>query len=208
MINDTLNMAGSYYAATAHASPEAAALRDHIEADLVVVGAGCTGLSAALHAARRGLKVVVLEGGKVGWGASGRNGGQIIPGLRLGAVELTRALGVERGRALFDLAVSARALVMDLIDRERIDCDLRTTGHLLAAVKDADLRHFEVEADCLADVMRYRGVEVLDETEMRSEVAAAYRGGLMDRGGGHLHPLNYTLGLADAARRAGVPPSM
>ncbi|TGV91520.1 FAD-binding oxidoreductase, partial [Mesorhizobium sp. M2E.F.Ca.ET.154.01.1.1] len=89
------------------------ALAGDVEADLVVVGGGCTGLSAALHAAQRGLKVVLLEGGKIGWGASGRNGGQMIPGLRKGAVGLVKAFGQERAKALFDLAFEARGLVLD-----------------------------------------------------------------------------------------------
>src|SRR5471030_1420530 len=115
-------MAGSYYVATAHPAPAYPSLSGEIDADLVVVGGGCTGLSAALHAAERGLGVVVLEGGKVGWGASGRNGGQIIPGLRQGAVELVRAYGPERAKALFHLSLAARALVIDLIERHAIAC--------------------------------------------------------------------------------------
>ncbi|MGI9169181.1 MAG: NAD(P)/FAD-dependent oxidoreductase [Caulobacteraceae bacterium] len=202
--NAGLNMAGSYYVATAHPAPDYPSLTGEIEADLVVVGGGCKGLSAALHAAERGLSVVVLEGGKVGWGASGRNGGQIIPGLRKGAVELVRAFGRERARALFDLSLEARELVLGLIARHAIACDLEATGHLLAAVKPSDLRHMEAEAECLATVMNYADIDLLSAAEARDEVAAPYAGGLMDRGGGHLHPLNYTLGLARAASAAGV----
>ncbi|MDQ2859381.1 MAG: FAD-binding oxidoreductase [Pseudomonadota bacterium] len=197
-------MAGSYYAATAHRAPAYPSLTEEIDADLVVVGGGCTGLSAALHAAGWGLKVVLLEGGKVGWGASGRNGGQMIPGLRKGAVELVRAYGSERARALFDLSLEARALVLGLIERHGIACDLKATGHLLAAVKASDLRHMEAEAECLATVMNYSEVELLSAEEVRGEVDTPYAGGLMDRQGGHFHSLNYTLGLAQAASAAGV----
>ncbi len=197
-------MAGSYYVATAHPAPAHPRLTEEIDADLVVVGGGCTGLSAALHAAERGLSVVVLEGGKVGWGASGRNGGQIIPGLRKGAVELVHAYGRERAKALFDLSLEARGLVLELIERHNIDCDLKTTGHLLAAVKPSDLRHMEAEAECLATAMNYGDADLLSAAEARDQVDAPYAGGLLDRGGGHLHPLNYTLGLAVAARAAGV----
>ncbi len=105
--NSGLDMERSYYAATASPAPHHAPLAGEVDADLVVVGGGCTGLSAALHAAERGLKVVLLEGGRVGWGASGRNGGQMIVGLRKGADELVRLYGRERARALFDLAFEA-----------------------------------------------------------------------------------------------------
>ena len=202
--NDGLNMAGSYYAATAAASAARAALADEIEADLVVVGAGCTGLSTALHAAQAGLTVVVLEGGRVGWGASGRNGGQMIPGLRKSAPDLVAAYGVERARALFDLSLTARALVQELIQIHAIDCDLRNTGHLTGAVKPSDQRHLAAEAECLTTVMAYPHAVLLDAAEARVQVDTAYQGGLLDRQGGHMHPLNYTLGLARAAEAAGV----
>ncbi len=202
--NDDLGMAGSWYAATASPTPLRPPLREDREADLVVVGGGCTGLSAALHAAERGLSVVLLEGGRAGWGASGRNGGQMIPGLRQGAVQLCKSLGVERARALLDLAFEARALVLDLAARHEIDCDLRLTGHLLGAAKASDLRWMEAEAACLAETMGYPHVEILSAADARGEVATEIYGALVDRLGGHLHPLNYALGLARAAEAAGV----
>ena len=202
--NTGLGMAGSYYVATAHHSQAFATLASDVEADLVVVGGGCTGLSAALHAAERGHSVVLLEGGRIGWGASGRNGGQIIPGLRKGASELTATYGRERARALLDLALEARSLVLELITQHAIDCDLRLTGHLLAAVRSRDMRNLEAEARCLTNVMGYHDAELLSKDEARRQVDAPYEGGLLDRGGGHMHPLNYTLGLARAAARAGA----
>ena len=202
--NDDLGMLGSYYVATANPCESYAPLKGEVSADLVVVGGGCTGLSAALHAAERGLSVMLLEGGRIGWGASGRNGGQMIPGLRKGAAELTRTYGPERAKALFDLAIEARALVLALIERHAIACDLKTTGHLLAAVKASDLRGMDEEAQCLSQVMAYPHVERLSAEQTRDQVAAPYHGGLLDRLGGHMHPLNYTLGLAKAARAAGV----
>jgi len=202
--NAGLGMSRSYYVATAHTATAFPPLRQEVQADLVVVGGGCTGLSAALHAAERGLKVVVLEGGRIGWGASGRNGGQLIPGLRKGAAELVRLYGPERARALFDLALEARMLVLGLIERHAIACDLKTTGHLVGAVKPSDLRWMAEEAEALARVMDYPHAAVLSAAEARLEVAAPYHGALLDRLGGHLHPLNYALGLAEAARGAGV----
>ena len=110
-------MAGSYYAATATPFAPCPTLEGEVDADLVVVGGGCTGLSAALHAAQAGLSVVVLEGGRIGWGASGRNGGQMIPGLRKGAAELVALYGRERAKALFDLSLQACDLVVGLIEQ-------------------------------------------------------------------------------------------
>ena len=171
----------------------------------MIVGAGCTGLAAALFAARQGRSVIVLEGGEVGWGASGRNGGQIIPGLRKGALELVQVLGVERARALFTLALEARHLVVDLVRELEIDCDLRLTGHLLGALKRSQMQDFEDEAACLDTIMDYHHVRILDRSEVRDAVATPeFVGGFVDEMGGHLHPLNYTLGLARACRAAGV----
>ncbi|RUV42971.1 MAG: FAD-binding oxidoreductase [Mesorhizobium sp.] len=202
--NSGLDIGKSYYVATANPAPDHPALTGDAEADLVVVGGGCTGLSAALHAAERGLKVVLLEGGKIGWGASGRNGGQIIPGLRKGAKELVRAFGPERAKALFDLAFEARGLVLDIIERHGIECDLRLTGHLVGAVNGSDMREFEEEAECLAKVMDFPHVEILSAAEARRMVDTPYLGASFETLGGHMHPLNYTLGLAGAASAAGV----
>jgi gamma-glutamylputrescine oxidase len=203
-LNDTLNMAGSYYAATAAPFADRPSLGGETHADLVVVGGGTTGLSTALHAAQAGLSVVVLEGGRIGWGASGRNGGQMIPGLRKGAPELVAAYGPERARALFDLSLSARDLVLGLIQTHGIACDLRLTGHLTGAVKPSDQRRLAAEAECLQTVMAYPHAVLLDAAEAREQVDTPYKGGLLDRQGGHMHPLNYTLGLARAAEAAGA----
>ncbi|MBV8681866.1 MAG: FAD-binding oxidoreductase [Caulobacteraceae bacterium] len=197
-------MANSWYAETATPAPSRPSLTEDREVDLVIVGGGCTGLSAALHAAERGMSVVLLEGGRIGWGASGRNGGQMIPGLRKSAVELREALGLDRARALLDLAFEARSLVLELIARHAIDCDLRLTGHILGAAKASDLRWMEAEAECLGGQMAYPHVEVLSAAQTRAEVATEYHGALVDRLGGHMHPLNYALGMAQAAEAAGA----
>lgn len=202
--NDSLGVSRSYYAATANAAPVFPRFSGSEAADLVVVGGGCTGLSAALHAAERGLKVILLEGGRVGWGASGRNGGQMIPGLRKGAVELVAAFGAERARRLFELALEARSLVLELIARHAIACDLKTTGHLVGAVKRLHARHLAEEVECLHKVMNYPHAQFLSAESARAEIDTPYHGGLLDRLGGHMHPLNYTLGLGRAAAEAGV----
>jgi gamma-glutamylputrescine oxidase len=197
-------MAESYYAATAQPSPQYPVLFGNIETDLVVIGGGCTGLSAALHAAAHGFRVVLLEGGRIGWGASGRNGGQIIPGLRQGPRELAKRYGQEEAKRLFALSVSARDLVTGLIEKHGIACDLALTGHLHAEVA-ADLDDLKREAEFAAEAMDYPHLAVLDKAQLAGEITSThYSGALLDRQGGHFHPLNYALGLAEAARRTGV----
>ncbi len=203
--NDGLGFKQSYYFATAADAPGRPPLTGETTADLCVVGGGCTGLSAALHAAERGLSVVLLEGGRIGWGASGRNGGQIIPGLRKGALELLARYGPAEARALFDLALEARGLVLDLIQRHAIACDLKLTGHLAAAAKSSDMDHYAREVDALAQAMGYPHARLVSKADMAIALASpGYHGGLIDELGGHYHPLNYTIGLARAAQASGV----
>ena len=203
--NGALGFDRSYYVATANPFAPAPRLAGRDRADVCVVGGGCTGLSAALHLAERGLSVVLLEGGRIGWGASGRNGGQLIPGLRLDAPALVARFGRERARALFDLALEARALVLDRIARHAIACDLKLTGQLAAAAKPHDLNPLQREAEVLAEVMDYPHVRLVAPGDIGAYVGStSYHGGLIDLLGGHYHPLNYTLGLAEAARAAGV----
>lgn len=202
-MNGSLAFDRSWYAATAHAAPAHAALAGDTRADVAVIGGGATGLSAALHLAQRGASVVLLEAGSIGHGASGRNGGQIIPGLRLGAADLVARFGMERGGALFHLALSARDLVVDLINRHSIDCDLALTGHLTTAVRRQDLDDFAHEAEAAAR-LGYHGLSVFEAHAARAAVASPNHGALLDAGGGHFHTLNYTQGLARAAASAGA----
>src|SRR5262245_31805117 len=128
-------MPHSYYAATAKRFTPAQRLEGAAKADVVVAGGGVTGLSAARQAPRRGYKVALVEAGRLGWGASGRSGGQLIPGWRKGAAELIAAFGRERAKALFALSLEARELTLDLIRDHAIACDIKTTGHLYAAAR-------------------------------------------------------------------------
>lgn len=202
--NSGLGMERSYYLATANAFAPAEALRGEVTTDVVVIGGGYTGLHAALNAVERGYSVVLLEAGRIGWGASGRNGGQMIPGWRKGATELTSKYGVDGAKTLFDLALEARALTVERIKRHDIACDLRLNGHLTLAAKSSDPSWMHSETAALAK-LGYDQAAVISADDARWAVdAPGFHGGLLDAGGGHLHPLNYALGLADAARTAGV----
>lgn len=198
-------MERSYYSATANPFASAPALEGAHEADVVVVGGGYTGLSTALNAVRRGMSVILLEAGRIGWGASGRNGGQVIPGWRKGATELVKSYGEERARLLFDISLRARDELLASIKRHDIRCDLVANGHLLAAAKPADLAWMRTEVETLDRVMKYPHARVMSREETRAKIASeAFHGGLLDALGGHLHPLNYAFGLANAAARSGV----
>ena len=197
--------APSYYAATANPPARHRALAGEARADVVVVGGGFTGLSAALSAAEAGYSVVLLEAKRIGWGASGRNGGQMIPGMRWSATDLLEEFGEDRARALVALGREAAHRVRARIARHEIRCDLRA-GHFHAASKPAHLAAMKRECEVL-DRLGAGGAapEIVERADVPRYVAsAAYHGGLYDAEGGHLHPLNYALGLSDAARAAGV----
>lgn len=195
-------LANSYYAATADAWPPHRDIEGDYRCDVAVIGGGFTGLSAALACAERGYSVILVEAEHVGFGASGRNGGQLIPGLRWTASELEAEFGRERADALFDLCwrdnrVAAR------IAKHGIACDLKA-GHLEAAWTPKDFAAMRREADYLATRFGYES-EIVAKADMGAHIASPlYHGGVHDLHGGHFHPLNYAIGLAKAAEAAGV----
>jgi glycine/D-amino acid oxidase-like deaminating enzyme len=192
----------SLWQATAAPSPAWPALAGAQRAEAVVVGAGYTGLSAALHLAEAGRDVVVIDFHAPGWGASGRNGGQVIAGLKHDPDTLEAMFG-EAGAAMASWAGSSPDLVFDLIRRHGIDCDAVRTGWLQLAVSEATMR----VATSRASQWQARGApaSVLDSKEAaRLSGSALYVGGWLDRRGGTLHPLAYARGLANAASAQGA----
>lgn len=194
----------NWYAETASQHPKHPPLQGGVSCDVCVVGGGYTGLMAALELAERGLDVVLLEAQTIGWGASGRNGGQIITGYNKGMGTIEGWVGREDARRLWDLNEESKAMLAERIARHAIDCDL-TWGFAYVAPKQrhlADARGMEEEA---RERYGYGGYRLLDREALRGLVATdAYLGGLYDGGSGHLHPLNYALGLGRAAAAAGV----
>lgn len=194
----------SYYTASAQPFPPLPPLTDTLDCDVAVIGAGITGLSTALHLAERGYRVVVLEAARVGWGASGRNGGQICPGYACDISTLEAQLGLEDARRLWALSVEATDLTRTLVQRHAIDCDLKP-GLLYAALKPRQYTALRAWQQLLAERYDYSATALWDRDQLRERIdSPRYIGGLYDTGGGHLHPLNYTLGLARAALQAGV----
>ena len=194
----------NYYRATANPFAAQPALEGDVRADLIVVGGGFTGMAAALAAAERGRKVVLLEAETVGFGASGRNGGQLIPGLRWSAGDLVETFGLERARAIYAVAMMAVERVAARIAKHSIDCDYKS-GHLEAAWKPAHYDTMAREAELLANEFGRTDLKMVAPANMARHIASPlYQGGLFDPRGGHFHPLNYLLGLASAAIAAGV----
>jgi gamma-glutamylputrescine oxidase len=194
----------SYYAASAHAAPDRPPLAGDIEADVCVVGGGIAGCATALFLAERGYRVVLLEGHRIAYGASGRSGGQAIVGYACSQDKLVAQVGRDVARRMFDISVEANELIKTLVAKHGIDCDLHW-GHLHTAIKprqEADLRAWQDE---LVNDYGYTGTRWLDQAELGAVLNTdRYIGGLRDDRSGHLHPLNYTLGLAAAAEKAGV----
>jgi len=170
---------GSWYTATADIPPERPALRGQITADVCIVGAGFTGLMAALELAEHGRKVVVLDAHRAGWGASGRNGGQAGSGFNQDQRWIAARVGKGPARALWDMTEEGKALLKTRIKQHAPKAIRRSYGYTDAV---------GLTRDAFQDIVK----------------SPLYQGGLIDNGAGHIHPLRYVLGLADAAERAGA----
>jgi len=194
----------SWYAATTPPLPPFAPLDGAHKADVCVIGAGYTGLSAALHLAQAGRKVIVLEAQRVGFGASGRNGGQLGSGQRMEQDDLETLVGQSDAAKLWTLAEEAKDLVKSLITEHDIDCHLKP-GVAHTASSDADVRALHRYAAHLEKTYNYKEIACLDRRALQEVCPSPdYRGGVLDMGAAHLHPLAYVLGLARAAAAAGA----
>jgi gamma-glutamylputrescine oxidase len=192
----------SYYAASAHPAPERPALQGAVEAEVVIVGGGFSGLSAGIELAERGHKVVLLEGAKIGWGASGRNGGQIVNGLNAQLDTIERRYGRDFATFVGGVVQEGGAIIRERVAKYGIDCDLKD-GNLFTAFNARQMAELEAKQK----LWRSHGhdhFEILDRAGVQRHVATDYYvGGMLDRSGGHMHPLNLALGQAAALERLG-----
>jgi gamma-glutamylputrescine oxidase len=196
-------IATSYYQASANRSLTCPTLQGDVVADVVVIGAGFTGLSAALELAEAGYKVVVLEAETVGFGATGRNGGQICTGFSPGQAKLESQLGHADALKCFAIAEASKVLIEQRIAKYDIDCDLRW-GYLHCAKRPGQVDALKVWHDEYEE-LGYHGCEILSADEIGAKVGTKlYHGALREPRAGHFHPLNYCLGLAEAAQKAGA----
>jgi gamma-glutamylputrescine oxidase len=194
----------SFYAATAIGLHEHPALQETLQADVCVIGGGFTGLSAALNLAEQGLDVVLLEAERIGFGASGRNGGLIGSGQRKDVLEMEQQFGLDRSRQFWQFAEDAKREIRDRVQKHSIDCDLQY-GQLEGVHKKSYLGMAREISEALAERYDYPHARALSREETRALVATDdYLEGLYDDQAMTIQPLNYALGLARAARDAGV----
>jgi gamma-glutamylputrescine oxidase len=194
----------SYYEATAHAAPQRTALQGSVNADVCVVGGGLAGISAALELAQRGYHVVVLEARRVGWAASGRNGGQALVGFASDQDVYESQLGLADAKRAFNLTVEALELLRARIAQYNIACDW-VPGALSCAVTHTKAKALDAAVEKMRDVYGYMHVQSISRPDIGQWVQTKrYVSGAIDSLAGHLHPLNYTRGLAAAAETAGA----
>ena len=204
MLANNLNLTqNSYYAASANEQPKYPTLEGDIEVDICVVGGGFAGLSAAIELADRGYKVAVLEANHIGFGASGRNGGQLIAGLACEQDVIENAIGFDAAKQVWRMTIEALDLVRERVKRFDIQCDL-TDGFLGVSVgekKGKQLRKWFHDMQ-----LRYKyNAQWIEPAHIKQWIdSPRYFNGYYDKQGGHIHPLNYCLGLARGAASLGV----
>lgn len=194
----------SYYAASKNQDLRFPTLKGSHVADVCIVGSGITGATAALELTNKGYSVIVLEANRVGWGASGRSGGQAIFGWASEQHTLEKLVGESDAKKLWELSIEALALTKNNIKKYNIDCDWRDgMVHLgMKSRHDKELKEWYAN---LTERYQYDSLELWDKEQVRENIDSdKYTSGMLDRNSGHLHPLNYTLGLTNAAQAAGA----
>ncbi|GGK58961.1 NAD(P)/FAD-dependent oxidoreductase [Amphritea balenae] len=192
----------SYYAASANDKALRPALNEHINADVCIIGAGYTGMSSALHLAEQGFKVVVLEGSRIGFGASGRNGGQIVHSYSRDIDFIEKHYGKDTGREMGKMAFEGGKIIRRFVEQYNINCDLKNGG-IFAACNTKQLQDMQ-DKKALWEAHGHTQLEMLSADSIQQYIGSGrYEGGLLDKSGGHFHPLNLVLGEAAAVESLG-----
>jgi gamma-glutamylputrescine oxidase len=194
----------SFYAAEVGEQAPRAKADGGIDCDVCVIGGGYAGLSSALHCSQKGYSVALLEANRVGWGASGRNGGQVNLGQRVDQITLEKMLGPTQALLMWNLCKDASALVRYLVEEHAIDCHY-TSGSIFAAHRKRFVKSSHAYAEKLRKDYSYDLIEPLNKDQIQDYIGSkAYLGGTLNRGSGHLQPLAFALGLARAAENSGA----
>lgn len=194
----------SYYQATANQQLKFPTLKTNRHVEVCVIGGGYSGLNTALELQQKGIEAVILEAETIAFGASSRNGGQVHAGLRLTATELMKMFGEVKAKELWALSEEAKEILLTRLQQYQIQCDYQP-GLLLAAAKLSHLPSIAEDIQIAKKIFGYQQARFLNKEEMQEMVASRiYWGGMMDEGAGHLHPLNYALGLAAACQKRGI----
>jgi len=192
----------SYYAATANSANARPELQENKQVDVCIIGAGYTGLSTALFLLEHGFSVAVLEAARVGFGASGRNGGQIVNSYSRDLDSIERSVSDSAAKLIGEMAFEGGQIIRDRVARYGIECDLKDGG-IFAAFNPKQMRHLE-DQKALWERYGYQHLELLDNQHIKQVVACdRYVGGMLDKQGGHIHPLNLALGEAAAVESLG-----
>ena len=192
----------SYYASSRNDTTLRPALSDNIDVDVCIIGAGFTGLSSALHLVESGYSVAVLEASRIGFGASGRNGGQLINSYSRDIDVIEKRYGSDVAKALGDMAFEGGNIIRERIEKYAIDCDYRPGG-IFAAITEKQLKELE-EKQALWQRYEHDKTIMLDQSQIQAEIQTdSYVGGMLDNGCGHFHPLNFVLGEAAAIESQG-----
>lgn len=203
-LQETREHVPSYYAATLGEHASYPTLADSIETDVCVIGGGFSGISTALHLAERGYRVVVIEGNRIGWGATGRNGGQLIGGFSMDADDLRKDLGAEGARKVWQMGQEGVDIIKERVATYGIDCDLRF-GYCDVALKPRNMADFEADLHRQQELGYPHAMRLVERDELRTIIKSdQYLGGLLNEGYGQLHPLKLCLGEARAAAGLGV----
>ena len=191
------NESGSYYKYSVKPFNSEDFLEDNLEVDICVIGGGFTGVSSALSLANKGYSVALCEARLIGWGASGRNGGQLGNGMRKDQFFLEKKFGLETSKDFWNLGLEAVQHSIDLINKYKIDCNLKN-GIISAGCFKKDLKHFEEEKNHLEKYYNYTNLRLLNKNQIKDEInSSLYESGLINYGGYHINPLKLLIGIAN-----------
>jgi gamma-glutamylputrescine oxidase len=194
---------GSFWAATANPQLERPILKEHLQADVAIIGAGFTGLSTAYHLQKKGFSTIVLDEHCVGWGASGRNGSLMLVGYKHNLVTLAKKFGIETTRKMLDMSLDGINLVQSISEENNIDCEFKRNGSLLTAYKPSHLDGLKKEQEYMLEKLGYENT-IIEKTDLHTEIQSPlYHGGMVDLNSAYIHPLKYAVGLGKAVESVG-----